>query len=132
MAKNKDKRNEVLMTFHNFISKYDLEGDINEVAEKIKAIPEKLKEAYPLNDFLNHAHRFSIDADSEYEYGSNDSHDVYHIQAYRWETDDEMKARLAKNRKERAAAKVRADNKEKAKVQRQKTLYENLKKKFGK
>lgn len=125
-------KKEILKEYHNFIYKSDFEGTIDEVIERIKSIPERFKVAYPLNtDFLRN-HRFSIRQDIEYDYGDSDYHDVYILQAYRWETDQELEIRLQTNEKKSQAAKQRELTKQEAKIKREKTIYENLKKKFEK
>ena len=118
------------MKFNGFFSKYDLEGDIEKVSEFIKTIPDRLKESYPLNNELKTAHRFAIDINTESDYGSDDSYDVYIVHAFRWETDEELKSRVALNKKKSAEAKERAKKQKEAKEKREKTMYEILKKKF--
>jgi len=123
-------KKEILMPFSGFFSRYDLEGDIEKVSEFIKNIPNKLKEIYPLNKELQSAHRFAINTDSESDYGSDYSYDIYIVQAFRWETDEEFKARIELNKKQSAAAKERAKKQKEAKEKKEKTMYETLKKKF--
>jgi hypothetical protein len=130
IKKNGDKK-EILMELNGFVNKYDFEGDINEVVEKIKTIPARLLDTYPLNMEYKKAHRFSIRQDTESaDYYSNDTVDIYILQIYRWETDEELKNRLELNKKQSAAAKEREFKKKEAAAKREKTIYESLKKKF--
>lgn len=130
MRKKNPEKQEVLMEFGGFVDKYSLEGDIIKVAEYIKSLPAKVLEQYPLNNDLKNAHRFSIRVGTETEYYSSDSHDVYDLLCYRWETDEELAKRLSVNLIKSEAAKRAAITKSEAKIKREKTLYENLKKKF--
>ena len=123
-------RKEILMELNNFIDSGYFEGDLNKIIEKVKDIPTKLWAAYPLNMEYKRAHRFSIRQDTEYGYGDDGYHDVYILQCYRWETDEEMKNRIELNKKQSAAAKERELKKKEAAAKREKTLYESLKKKF--
>lgn len=129
IKKNGDKK-EILMELNGFVDKYSLEGSLGKVVEYIKNLPSEAIERYPLNNELKKAHRFSIRHDSESDYGEEGYHDVYHLQCYRWETDTELATRIELNKKQSAAAKEREKNKKEGKLKREKTLYENLKKKF--
>ena len=126
----KKEKKEIPILFNGFLDKYSLEGDINEVSDKIRAIPERLKESYPLNEELKSAHRFSISTSTEYEYYSNDSHDVYNIEAYRWETDEEYNKRIEQEEKRKVSAQKAAITKKEATIKREKTLLNTLLKKY--
>jgi len=122
-------KKEILIELNEFVDKYQFEGSISDVVNYINSLPELAKNRYPLNGELNAAHRFSIrhDTESDFDGGYND---VFHLQCYRWETDDELAKRIELSKKQSAAAKEREKNKKEGKLKREKTLYENLKKKF--
>jgi hypothetical protein len=128
IKKNGDKK-EILIELNEFVDKYQLEGDISVVADYINSLPTLAKDRYPENNELQNAHRFVIrhDTESDYYGGYND---IFHLQCYRWETDAELASRIELNKKRSAAAKEREKNKKEGKLKREKTLYENLKKKF--
>jgi len=125
----KNDKKELLIELDGFVDKYQLEGEISKVAEYIKSLPSLAKERYRQNNELQNSHRFSIrhDTESDYDGGYND---IFHLQCFRWETDDELAARIELSKKQSAAAKEREKNKKEGKLKREKTLYENLKKKF--
>ncbi len=123
-----DKK-EILIELNGFVDKYQLEGDISVVSDYINSLPTLAKDAYPQNNELQNAHRFFIQHDTESDYDGGYS-DVFHLHCYRWETDIELAARIELNKKLSVAAKEREKNKKEGKLKREKTLYENLKKKF--
>lgn len=127
--KDTEKR-EIMIEVNNFIDKSTFEGRLDDVINNIQQLPGKLISYYPLNNEFKNCHRFSIKQDTEYEYGDNGSHDVYHLQCWRWETDEEVTKRIEKSKKASDSAKKAAITKQLAKEKREKTLYENLKKKF--
>lgn len=123
-------KKEILREYAGFLSKYDFEGTIEEVSKKIIDIPKRLQDNYPTNSDIPKYHRYSIRHDHDYDYG--ESSDVYILQTYRWETDEEFNDRLKKDSKRNESAKKAAITKKETKEKREKTLYENLKKKFEK
>lgn len=123
-------RKEILMELNSFIDNEYFEGALDKIVEKIKNIPTKLWAAYPLNVEYKRAHRFSIRCSSECNYGDDGYHDVYILQCYRWETDEEMKNRIELNKKQSEEAKNKELKRKEAAAKREKTLYESLKKKF--
>lgn len=123
----KEQKKEILIILKNFIDKYSLEGELDKVCEYIKSLPSKAME---LNNELKQAHKFLIKRDTESYYGEDGYYEVFHLHCYRWETDDEFTARIELNKKKSKAAKEREKHKKEIKLKREKTLYENLKKKF--
>ena len=126
----KIEKKELMVELNDFVDKYQLEGSIDSVLEYVKSLPQIAKDRYPQNNELQNAHRFAIRHDTESDYGEDGYHDVFHLQYFRWETDAELEARIELSKKQSAAAKEREKNKKLGKEKREKTLYENLKKKF--
>lgn len=126
---NKDRK-EIMMELPGFLDKSMFEGRLEEIIENIKNIPDRLVKNYPHNPDIKNYHRFSIRQDTEYEYYSSDSHDVYHLQCWRWETDEEVRIRLEKSKKQSEASKKAAITKKLAQEKREKTLLQTLKKKY--
>lgn len=127
---NEHERKEIMTEDKFFLSvlmHFEFEGDVMEVAEKIKSIPDKFKAFYPTQ---SSAHRFSFRKDREWEYGDDGSHDIYILRIFRWETDDEMKARLDANEKKKLAGIEKNKKQKAANEKRQRALFESLKKKF--
>lgn len=126
----KYEKREIKTDFDYIIDKYQFEGDLDEIIKKLKNTPKKLAEMYPLNETIKDFHRYSIRVDSETEYYSNDSHDIYILEGWRWETDEEFSKRRKASIQEAKERVKRAEEEEISKAKREKTLYENLKKKF--
>jgi hypothetical protein len=109
-----------------------LYGDIEEVAKNILGIKDKLKVAYDERD------RYSSDFTpfEEYEkielsfYFGYDGEKELNVTVYRWETDEELEKRLDLDKKWSESAKLAAKNRKKAQEKIERTLLENLKKKY--
>lgn len=126
----KNKKKEIMLELNNFVDKYQFEGNIIDVVNYVKCLPQIAKDRYPENKNLDNAHKFAIRHDTDYD--GYESHDVFHLQYFRWETETELKARLSQSKKMSVAAKNREKNKKLAKEKRELTLYKNLKNKFEK
>lgn len=98
---------------------YEMSGDLKEIIEK-------------LNSYIySNENLFDFKIETESEGGYYGDHSVViKIYAYRLETDDEYNQRMETNKKKSVAAKVAAERQRLANEQREKTLYENLKKKY--
>lgn len=110
-------------SLHCPFSFWELEGGINVVAEKIKNIPQVLKDTYFVKTELYHKFEFSI---STYE---DESPDIRLI-GYRWESDIEFKNRKEQVKKNFAAAKLSVIKRAEKKKENEIKEYERLKKKF--
>lgn len=64
--------------------------------------------------------KFRIEPQDEYEYGDNQSYQVFYVEGLRWETDEEYNARMGE------AARIIA-----AREERERKQYEALAKKFA-
>lgn len=105
-------------------------GDINEISKNILGIKNKLKEAYDKREEEGYISNFTpfedytkIELYIDYGYGGDKD---LTICVYRWETDIEYEIRLALDKKRSEAAKTKKEGQEK----RERTLLENLKKKY--
>ncbi len=124
---------EIKEYLHTF-DRYSFDGRMEEIAKifdfkkwwknAYKAVPEK-------QGHVDKYHRFVMDADMNYGY-DNEAWMDFQVSGMRWETDEELKKREEANKKRSESAKKAAKTKEIAKEKREKTLYENLKKKFEK
>ena len=117
-----------------YISIDNLEGDINDVVKFLTDIPNSCKERLaelkeqkgfrydPMWDLID---EYKINIDTAWLEETNLT-----IDTFRDETDEEEKRRLEMNKKRSEAAKKAAITKKESQLKREKTLYENLKKKF--
>ncbi len=122
-----------------YFDRYMFDGDIETVASKILGIKDKLKKACEERDkqFLktknghfvpfNQYKEIKIELEIDYH---NEESDVK-IRVYRDETDEELKNRIEANKNKSIAAKKAAETRKLAQEKREKTLFENLKKKYG-
>jgi hypothetical protein len=124
----KEKKRELLREIPHFVDDAQLEGDIDVIVKYIKSLPQRAREAYPDSVDIKNSHRFSIRIGKEYNYG--DSYNVYHLQCWRWETDEDLELRLEQTKKEREAAKKAAITRKTAQEKRERSLLETLKKKY--
>jgi hypothetical protein len=120
-----------------------LEGDIEEVAKNILNLRKKLKEAYDIRekDILTSYRKdmipvFTPFKDYKYinlsfEFGYDGDRDII-IEAFRDETNEELNKRIEINKNRILAAKKATITKKLAQEKREKTLFENLKKKYDK
>lgn len=109
-----------------------LNGDINEVAKNILGIKDRLKIAYDERD--RYSSEFTpfedyVKIELYIEYGYEGDKDLA-IRVYRWETDEELHKRLEQEKKRNESAKLAAKTKKEAQEKRERTLLENLKKKY--
>lgn len=116
-----------IFTSANLFDIYELCGDVDVVAEKIKAIPRIARERYPDVQAVAHAHRFSIDTTRNYDDGID-----LEITAWRWETDEELDKRLKLNKQQAKTLAERKLKEKEKKEQRERKIYEELKKKYDK
>lgn len=125
---------EIKELIHTF-SPYDFEGKMEDVAKLFDFknwFNNTYKKQYPHIQFnINKFHRFVIDHNTYYDYGSDDATHEFKVSGFRWETDEKFNKRIETNKKKSIAAKKAAITKEEAKKKRELTLYENLKKKYG-
>lgn len=100
-------------------SSYELDGDLPEIIAKLQAV---ITDSPNLFDF-------KIDVETESGYYGSCSTNIT-ITAFRWETDDEMKERIEASKKKKALNELNLIRKQQADAQRERSLYESLKKKF--
>jgi|LakMenEpi03Aug12_release.lakeMendotaPanAssembly.Ray.scaffolds.fasta_scaffold00478_84 hypothetical protein len=108
-----------------------LYGDIEEVAKNILGIKDRLKEACDIIQKSVYCTPFEEYAKIEMgiKYGYDGDKDL-EITVYRWETDEELQKRLDLDKKRSESAKLAAKNRKEAQEKRERTLLENLKKKY--
>jgi hypothetical protein len=125
----KEERREVLIkTLYGLISRNNIEGDLDEVLEYLKGLPEHAKKVYTASyKDVEKATRFKI----EESYGY-DGFDGYNLLCYRMETDEEMAKRIELRKTLKKEAIEREKNKKIEQEQKERELYETLKKKFEK
>lgn len=124
---------------------YQLEGKVEEVIQRLKDIPNKVKEKVEIfrkyyeelgkpdyikdvkesNTKLLSCHRFEIDI----SYSHDDTN--VSIQGYRWETDEEFNTRLDKQKKDKLNAQKAAKTRKKNQEEEELKLFNKLKKKYG-
>jgi type III secretory pathway component EscV len=120
-------KKEIRFDAYGIIHREDLEGDTDKVIENIKEFPKRVKEVYPLTEYIQRSHRFAICIITHYE-----ESDEYILECYRWETDAEERLREHDTMKRKQTEAARKAKTALAQEQREKTLYETLKKKFEK
>ena len=126
--KKEDKR-ELRIDLERVIDSDFFEGKIEDIQKRLKDIPMKVITEHK-DPNLALCHRFAISSYHDWGY-DNHSSVVYTLECYRWETDEEVKNRIAKEKSLADNKKKRAQRARLAKEKREKTMYENLKKKFG-
>lgn len=123
-----DKK-EIQRKYYNPIDSYDLEGDLFEIAEKIRTLPDTMRKNN-LQDNFDLYHRYRIEVSSESGYYDSSSVEISVI-AYRWETDEELNERIANNRITKIAAEKKAQQDKIIQEKRERSLFETLKQKFA-
>ncbi len=114
------KKNKIQVNIVHW-SSYELDGKLDEIILKLQ----DLKKANPSYfDF-----QMSVESESGY-YGSCSTN--IDIHAFRWETDDEFEARKIAEKNAAEAKKLQVERQAKSNEQRERSLYESLKKKFEK
>ena len=100
----------------------DFEGDLeNTIAYLKKTMKDFKKLGYS---------KFSVDKETEYGYGCDDSYDVYHLMGVRLETDEEFSKRIETSKKKSIAAKKAAKTRAIKKEEREHAKYLELHAKF--
>jgi len=125
----KEEKIEIKVDLPSVFEFYDIEGDIFEVAEKIKNIPNLLKERYSHiegNSILDTIHRYRLNT-----YYYSDETPEINITGYRWETDEEFEKRIETNKKKSAAAKKATQTKRETQEKKELALLKSLKEKYG-
>lgn len=74
---------------------------------------------------------FEIEIENESGWYGESSTNII-VDAFRWETDEEMEARISANNRKKELDRLEAIRKAEANEKREKSLYESLKKKFEK
>jgi len=124
-----------------YIDNNILKGTLEEVSKNIFNLKNKLKEAYNTRE-KSSKENFKKDKTpyftpfNEYKYINLDidtsfSTIDFEIVVYRDETDEELSNRIEANKNRSIAAKKTAETRKLAQDKREKTLLENLKKKYG-
>lgn len=98
---------------------YDLSGSLPEIIAKLQ----KIITDNPL------LFEFEVEVGSEDGYYGDHSSFVI-VDAYRWETDEEMEQRIATSKKKSETEKLAAIRQAETNEKRERSLYESLKKKF--
>lgn len=134
MEKPKIERNKILIKDvpYVYIDTSLIQGDIDEVSKNILNLRNILKEAY---ESRKKDLPFSHTPFEDYKYiHLNVYYDDYFdisLQVFRDESDEEFEKRLNVDNKRSESAKLAAKNRKKAQEKRERTLFENLKKKYG-
>lgn len=132
----KKDRKEISQQIHTF-SGYEFDKDFKELAKifsnfKVYWVDNVLT-TQPHNTLdINIFHRFTLEHEVDYGYGSDDDSINFNVTGWRWETDAEVKKREEMVKIKAEAAKRGAITRKLAKEKREKTMYDNLKKKFEK
>jgi len=109
------------------IREYEMIGE--EVGE-LGALISELKEA--LEELSGTYFKLTYEGAVDHGYYNEIDGIKIEIHGYRWETDDELKARLAKEEKSRKAAAKAKETKRKTKLEKEKEDLKRLYKKYGK
>lgn len=136
MKKQKIEKNKIRIRDIPYISFdiYSLDGEINEVSNTVLNIKNMLREAYKLRKKYDEVSVFTPFEDYKYIHLKlewDEGGKYFEVQVFRDETDEEFKKRLDANNKRSESAKIAAENRKKAQEKRERTLFENLKKKYG-
>ena len=122
-----EKKKEIKLEMWCDLDNEFFSGDIDAVADRIKNIPNKMKEHELVKENPDMFHRFELGVD----YCSDGGVD-YNVIGIRWETDEELAVRTETNYKARLAsirtAQIKADKleeNEKSEYARLKAKYEN-------
>lgn len=128
----RSKKREIPIFINDFIDKYSLEGSLETVIKYIQELPKKLIEIYHENEVYKKCHRFEIRIDADCDYYDSTYSDKYVLIGYRWETDIEYQERFNRDNNIKQIELIKKKRNLEAAKKREKTLYENLKKKYGK
>lgn len=106
------------------------EGELNEISKNIKNLPNQLKELvekyhYPPQD-LDKVEVYKLKTSLDW-----DDNIKLNLVGYRWETDDEFKERIKKQKEANKKHKETMLLRNKQKEVEDRKLYEELKKRFG-
>lgn len=127
----KIERNKILIRDvpYVYIDTSLIQGDIDEVSKNILNLRNILKEAY---ESRKKDLPFSHTPFEDYKYIHlyYDEFDIS-LKVFRDESDEEFEKRLDANNKRSESAKLAAKNRKNAQEKRERTLFENLKKKYG-
>ena len=124
-AAYKEIREEINLCFDSDL----VSGKIGDIINRLKNLPKDIKGKIQPNtlNFGKLYYDFEIKMESQYE-----ERDELKVYGFRKETDTEYTARIKRNADAKKAAAASIISKKKAQEQREKTLYETLKKKFEK
>jgi hypothetical protein len=117
----KTKRQKTVRQKIKTFDEYYLEGDLEQTIKTLQfVVDEHKKMGY-----------FKFDITIDIDYICRDRVTSYHIFATRYETEEEKKKRLAKNRQARATKKANAEESAKKEEAEARILFEHLYNRFG-
>lgn len=131
MARKKEEKKLINLEIPYLTIELDMfEGELDEIVENIKNLPNILRENiekyhYPTKN-LDEVEIFKIKIDRNWD----DDIDIL-LLGYRWETDKEFEERLEKNKEAEKKRKLTLAANKRATEKAERELYEKLKKQFG-
>ena len=125
----KKQYNEIREEIHCHFDSDLVSGKIGDIINRLKNLPKEIKERVQSStaNFGKDYYDFELEIESQY-----DERDSFKVYGFRKETDAEYNARIKRSADAKKAAAASVAKKRTTQEQRERTLYETLKKKFEK